>query len=148
MTYIPRLTENFDHSITKSPNAILAYKSNCTLSTIYTKTKCPVDVHQQNNVIYEITCKGKEKDECGKVYIGTTKRPLGVRLGEHEADVRKQKTSTALAQHIISSGHSADFANAKIIDREKREATRYTLESLRIMEKREKTINKKKIQTT
>ncbi|XP_036345468.1 uncharacterized protein LOC118754704 [Rhagoletis pomonella] len=143
VTYIPNLTDNFDHSITKPQNTALAYKSNYTLSTIYTKTKCPVDVHQQSDVVYEIKCKGKENEECGKVYIGTTKRALGVRLGEHEADIRKQKSSTALAQHITTSGHTADFANAKVIDKEKRESTRYTLESLRIMQRREKTMNRK-----
>ncbi|XP_036320350.1 uncharacterized protein LOC118734769 [Rhagoletis pomonella] len=143
VTYIPNLTDNFDHNITKTQNTALAYKSNCTLSRIYTKTKCPVEVHQQNNVVYEIKCNGKETETCGKLYIGTTKRPLGVRLGEHEADIRKRKSSTALSQHILTSGHTADFANTNIIDKERREQIRYTIESLRIMQKREMTINKK-----
>ncbi|XP_036348059.1 uncharacterized protein LOC118757458 [Rhagoletis pomonella] len=138
VTYIPNLTGNFGHSITKSQNTALAYKSNYTLSSIYTKTKCSVDIQQQNNVVYEIKCKGNDIEECEKVYIGTTKRPLGVRLGEHEADIRKQKSSTALSQHIITSGHTADFANTKIIGKERRESTRYTLESLRIIAKKEK----------
>ncbi|XP_017473801.1 PREDICTED: uncharacterized protein LOC108364581 [Rhagoletis zephyria] len=84
VTYIPNLTGNFGHSITKSQNTALAYKSNYTLSSIYTKTKCSVDIQQQNNVVYEIKCKGNEIEECEKVYIGTTKRPLGVRQSYHK----------------------------------------------------------------
>ncbi|XP_036317378.1 uncharacterized protein LOC118732355 [Rhagoletis pomonella] len=143
VTYIPKLSENFDRSTLKEQNITLAYKTNNTLARIYTRTKSPLDKQQQNNVVYEIKCKGKENENCGKVYIGTTKRTLGVRIAEHQTDIRKQKHSTALSQHILNSGHTADFTNTRIIDKEKREMTRYTLESLRILEKRENTINKK-----
>lgn len=99
-------------------------------------------------MVYEIKCKGKQNEDCNKVYIGTTKRSLGTRLSEHDADIRKRKNNTALAQHVLTSGHTADLVNTKILDVEKRERIRYTLESLRIMQNRERTVNKKRTRTT
>ncbi|XP_067615696.1 uncharacterized protein [Eurosta solidaginis] len=142
VTYIPKLTEKFNRDFDNKKHKItLAYKPNCTLSSVFTKTKSPVELQEQNNVVYEIRCNGKENEQCNKVYIGTTKRPLGVRLSEHEADIRKKKDNTALSQHILNSGHEADIKNTKILDVEKRGRIRYTMESLRILEKREETVN-------
>ncbi|XP_067628894.1 uncharacterized protein [Eurosta solidaginis] len=143
VTYIPKLSPIVDHNIIKQQNITLAYKSNNTLSKLYTKTKTPIDKQQQNNVIYKIECKGKENENCDKTYIGTTKRALGVRIAEHATDIKKQKQSTALSQHILNCGHTADFTNTKIIDKEKREMVRYTLESLHILNNRQKTMNRK-----
>ncbi|XP_067618090.1 uncharacterized protein DPCoAC isoform X1 [Eurosta solidaginis] len=145
VTYIPRLTESLahDHNNKRTSHTTLAFKSNCTLATCFTKTKSPIDIQQQSNVVYEIQCKGNDSENCNKVYIGTTKRTLGTRLAEHEADIRKQKQSTALSQHAVTNNHTAYFANTRILDKEKREKTRYTIESLRILQKREHTINRR-----
>ncbi|XP_017492546.1 PREDICTED: uncharacterized protein LOC108380662 [Rhagoletis zephyria] len=140
VTYIPKFHQQLDHEITtNNRNIKLAYRTNSTLSSIFT----PIKLHQQNNEVYEIPCIGKENEDCNKVYIGTTKRALGVRLSEHEADIKEKKNSTALAQHVLTSGHTADLANVRILDKEKRERVRYPIESLRILQKREKTINQK-----
>lgn len=80
-----------------------------------------------DNVVYEIGCKGNEREQSNKIYIGTTKRKLQTRINEHEADIEKGKESTALAQHIKESGHKAYFENVKILDKEKRLNKRYTL---------------------
>lgn len=148
VTYIPKFHQQLNHEInTNNPNIKLAYRTNCTLSSIFTQTKTPIKLHQQNNVVYEITCKGSENEDCNKVYIGTTKRALGVRLSEHESDIKKKKNSTALAQHVLTSGHTADLANVRILDKEKRERTRYTIESLRILQKREKQSTRRRTRT-
>lgn len=149
VTYVPKLTEKLPQAIKKSkPNIALAYKSNCTLSTIFTRTKSSIEPQQQSNIVYEIKCQGKQNEECNKIYIGTTKRSLSTRLSEHDADIRKRKNSTALAQHILTSGHTADLANTKILDIENREKIRYTLESLRIMQKEKEQSTRKKTLTT
>lgn len=93
--------------------------------------------------MYEIKCKGTDNDAYNMMYIGTTKRLLSTRLTEHQADIRNKRTTTALAQHILDHGHTADFDNTRILDKEKRENTRYTLESLRIQQKLEFTMNTK-----
>ncbi|XP_036322205.1 uncharacterized protein LOC118736225 [Rhagoletis pomonella] len=41
VTYIPKLSENFDRSTLKEQNITLAYKTNNTLARIYTRTKKP-----------------------------------------------------------------------------------------------------------
>lgn len=146
MRYIPGLIGNktLRSTITnKNNNICFAYRANLTLSSIFTKTKTPTEKLQQNNVVYEVPCKGDNNNVCNLVYIGTTKRALQMRMSEHMTDIEKRKAKTALSQHTIETGHTADFDNIKIIDKEKREKTRMTLESLRIQEKIHNTMNTK-----
>lgn len=59
------------------------------------------------------------------VSVGTTKRTLVTRITEHEADIKKQKTNAAFAQHTLEMGRSADFAKTKILDRERKLVRRF-----------------------
>lgn len=142
--FIPRLTENKTlRSMIENDKIAVAYKSNNTLRHLFTNKKTKLDKLSINNVVYEVTCVGNERDQCNKVYVGTTKRTLGTRLAEHEADIKKGKETTALAQHIKESGHKVDFKNAKILDKEKLTNKRFTLESLRIQQRLSKALNTK-----
>lgn len=142
--YIPELTDkrNLKTTINKE-NICFAYKPNLTLSQIFTNVKAPIEKQQHNSVIYEIQCKGSDAEKCNLIYIGTTKRALGIRMGEHKMDIEKKKESTALTQHIIKTGHSADFTKVKVIDKENMEKKRYTKESLHIQKNINKTVNLK-----
>lgn len=145
--YIPKLTETTTlKSIVHDDKAVIAHRSNVTLRHLFTNKKTKINTTKMDNVVYEIKCGGKEGETCNKLYIGTTKRMLGVRLAEHEADIRKGKETTALAQHIKDSGHKANFENVKILDKEKNEQKRFTIESLRIQEKIKNTLNTKEDQ--
>lgn len=142
MRYIPKLTDGRSlHSIIKQESASYAYKSNATLRNIFTNTKAPIEKNQQHNVVYEVCCGGTEGEKCNLTYIGTTKRQLGIRMTEHKADIKKKKPSTGLSQHIIDSGHIPNFDDVRVLDKEKRMTTRYTLESLRIQQKIRRTMN-------
>ncbi|XP_075157638.1 uncharacterized protein LOC142230905 [Haematobia irritans] len=142
--YIPQLTDsNILKSIINDNTTTIAYKSNETLRAIFSREKKKTKKLKQNNVVYEVTCIGKEGEKCNKVYVGTTRRMLAVRMSEHEADINKGKQSTALAQHVKEYGHIADLKNVKILDKEKIENKRYTLESLRIQERIKTCINTK-----
>lgn len=142
--YIPRLTESqILKTITKDDNTSFAHKSNQTIQKLFSKKTTTIDKLNQNNVVYEIKCKGNVNETCGKVYVGTTKRMLSVRVNEHAADIKNGREKTALSQHIKEKHHAADFENIKILDREKRYNTRYTLESLRIQQRIHKSINRK-----
>ncbi|XP_075163076.1 uncharacterized protein LOC142235701 [Haematobia irritans] len=112
-------------------------------SPLFTQTKTKIEITEQSNVVYEITCTGNSTEKCGKCYIGTTKRSLATRIAEHEGDIKKEKMTTALAQHCIENNHNADLRNVKILDKERRENKRYTLESLRIQQKTTSAINRK-----
>ncbi|XP_058977885.1 uncharacterized protein LOC131802208 [Musca domestica] len=144
VTYIPGLFDNKQlRQIINNNNINFAYKSNTTLSTIFTNTKTPIDKQQQNNVVYKIPCKGKANESCNKIYIGTTKRSLSTRMSEHKSDIEKQKETTALSQHAFHTGHSPDFDSIEILDKEKIEKKRLMIESLRIQQHIDKTMNLK-----
>ena len=98
------------------------------MKTIFTNTKSKIVNLQQNNVVYEIKCLGSGEQQCGRIYIETTKRSLETRIKEHEADIKKQKETTALAQHIKEHKHTAGSVN--ILYKERKSSTRYTIESL------------------
>lgn len=66
-----------------------------------------------------------------------------MRIAEHRGDARNDKLTAALAQHTTTIEHTADFENARILDIERRERTRLILQSLRIQEKVEYTVNHK-----
>lgn len=105
--FIPKLTEpKILKTIINSENTTIAYKSNETLRGIFARKTTTTDKLKQENVVYEVTCKGNNTEKCNKVYVGTTKRMLSVRLSEHEADINRGKERTALAQHIKESGHT------------------------------------------
>ena len=142
--YISGLTNKQNlKNILNNDTIIPAYKPNKTLNTVFTNTKSKIDKLQQNNLVYEIKCLGNNEQQCGKVYIGTTKRSLETRIKEHDTDIKKQKETTALAQHMIMHKHTADLAGVSILDKERRSNTRYTIESLRIQQKIVNTINYK-----
>ena len=92
MRYISGLTNKCNlKQVIDTSNIIPAYKPNKTLNAIFTNTKSKIDKLQQNNVVYEIKCLGSAEQQCGRIYIGTTKRSLETRIKEHEADIKKTK---------------------------------------------------------
>lgn len=103
----------------------------------------PVEKQQQNNVVYEIACKGNDEQKCDLIYIGTTKRNLQTRMCEHKNDIEKQKESTALSKHMICEKHKPDFERIKILDVETKQRKRFTIESLRIQQNIDRTMNLK-----
>lgn len=144
ITYIRGLTEEKKlHEIIPNANITYAHKPQNTLRNIYTSMKDKLERTKRSNVVYEITCNGKEGEHCEQIYIGTTKRALEVRITEHKTDAEKMRITTALAKHLTTTKHTADFDNAKILDIERRERTRLTLESLRIQQQMMKTMNAK-----
>ena len=138
LQYIPGLTESKRmRDITHNENISFAHRANQTLSGLFTHTKDKVNKDEQSNVVYEISC------SCEGKYIGTTKRMLKTRISEHKNDIEKKKNGTALAQHVLEHNHKPNFHNVKILDKEKRESIRLTLESLRIQQKGNLALNTK-----
>lgn len=146
INYTPKITDykSLKEMFNNSCNNIkFALKPTNTLRQIYSNTKDKIEKEKRSNVVYEIPCKGNDREKCDQIYIGTTKRALGTRLSEHNKDVVNSKMTTALAQHMLTNNHKPDFGNIKILDIENKHNTRLTLESLRIQQKRQKTMNKK-----
>ena len=144
VNYVPALTDTKSmRAIIPNTNTQFAHKSHTTLRTLFSNTKGKTARMEQSNVVYQIACKGSEESggKCEMFYIGQTKRTLRTRLAEHEADIKKGKQTTGLAQHMHENKHTADFTNTKILDVERRENKRLTLESLRIQQKGELSMN-------
>ena len=55
----------------------IVFRINSKFDRFITLGKDPYETGEQSNVIYKISC------NCGKCYVGQTKRPLRIRLDEH-----------------------------------------------------------------
>lgn len=143
--YIPNLTENKHlKSLINQEHINFAHRPTEIINKLFTKTKDPTPQYAQNNIVYEIKCKGKDNENaCNNNYIGTSKRALKTRILEHKADIEKGRTTTALSQHMMTHQHTADFDQVRILDREKNTNKRYTLESLRIQQNIKTSMNNK-----
>ena len=88
------------------------FTSKQTLRSVLTKTK-PEGLQDTKNCIYSIPC------ECGKVYIGETKRPLNTRLEEHKKNCRLgETTKSGVANHVWDEQHTILWNETKIIGKE------------------------------
>ena len=76
------------------------FKSETTLRSQLVRPKDAVDPAKQDGVVYKIPC------ECGKVYIGQTRRLMQDRIKEHNRDIRLARTETsAVSEHAPNTRH-------------------------------------------
>ena len=68
------------------------------------------------------------------MYIGETLRNLDERLKEHKRHVEKK--GSAIAEHVIKSGHQIAWDRAEVIDYEQKWGARKIKESLHIKSER------------
>ena len=82
----------------------------------------------RKGVIYRVPCM-----ECDAVYIGETLRYLEERLREHKRHVEKNDPkNSAIAEHVMKTGHTVASDKAQVIDYEQRLGARKIKESLHI----------------
>ena len=78
--------------------------------------------------MYEVPC-----DECDRVYIGETGRPIGERIKEHQRDVRLSRVDgSAVAEHAWGAGHRPNWNGVRCIDHEPHWYTRRIKEAIHI----------------
>jgi len=83
---------------------------------------------QQLKGVYKIDC------SCGKSYIGETGRSMKIRLKEHTADIKNERSRTsALAEHSSKTKHHVCLESARIIAREDNYHKRKIREAIEIM---------------
>ena len=111
---------------------LMGPRSNSTQTATDHYEQCKI----KRDVVYQIPCAS-----CDAVYIGQTGRPLGRRIKEHEAAVRRNDTNNGLALHYTTQQHSPDWNSAKILFQEKNTAVRLQLEGLAIQAKHGSTLN-------
>ena len=114
-----------------------SFQPSNTLQQILVCPKDPVLKENRSGVICQIPC-----SRCPQTYIGQTGRTLGQRLKEHRRAVRDGNTSTsALADHVCSTGHPVDWDKAQILDSCPHPSKRCLLESWMI-QKQPSTLNR------
>lgn len=86
--------------------------------------------------IYEIDC------ECGKAYIGQTRRALKFRIKEHEKYVNECKINiSSIAQHCWQCQHKFLFKQAKLIQKAQCPMELNTLEAFHIIKNKSRVVN-------
>ena len=97
--------------ILKRGKVHLAHKPANTLKRQLVKIKDRRNKEESSGVVYSIPCK-----DCHLTYVGETGRKLGVRLSEHERDLRLGNNSRSnVFQHQRDTGHSMDLTATKIL---------------------------------
>lgn len=77
------------------------------------------------------------------MYIGETLQYLSKRIYQHKYDVQKQSDETALASHVMETGHLFDFNRPKILASENNTRKRKIREAIEII-KHDNSINFKR----
>lgn len=135
--YIHKLSENIVKIFkNKDIDVNIAHSAGNNFSGLYGKHKYKYDKKETKDTVYQIKCKGNSENTCDKTYIGTSGRPLKIRMSEHERDQNRVGTSknshTALVEHAVNEHHSFDTAEPKILCQEKSYGKRMLLESFHI----------------
>ena len=90
------------------------------------RPKDSTEPSRKTGVVYNIQCK-----DCDHEYIGETGRTLGAGVDEH----RKLATS-AVHEHMRTTGHRIEWNKVKVIDTEPVEHRRRTKEAIHIRQRR------------
>lgn len=127
--YHNRITKKLNN-VFKNNNVHLASYNPKTSAKFFGKVKDKVPVNNQSSVVYKLDC------SCNKSYIGQTKQYLKSRIDQHKRDIRNGNSNTGLSEHVFETGHSIDWKNVKIIDREDNDHKRRFLEMAHIINDR------------
>jgi hypothetical protein len=132
MPYVKQVSENIQRFTREhfDTHIRVAFKCKNTLRKILTHVK-PKSKPLLKDCVYKISC----QKQCGKVYIGQTKRDLKTRVKEHMAATKtlqdpKAKNYNHLAHHAQKEGHILDFENATAIHFEQNLQRRKTAEAM------------------
>ena len=111
------------------------------------------DTLQCSNCIYEIGC-----NNCDHTYVGETSRLFGVRLAEHQAEVKKanekrytrterraseqEQTKSAISDHVARANHVINWEEPKILGKEHDKKSREIREAIEIRRRGSKVLNR------
>ena len=138
--YVNGLSERIQR-VYKKHNVEAAMKPHSTLRNLLVHPKDKREKLQCSNVIYEIGCKN-----CDHSYVGETSRLFGVRLSEHQTEVKKasekkftrserraseqEQTKSAISDHVARANHIINWEEAKILGKEHNKKAREIKEAI------------------
>lgn len=116
-----------------------AFSTVSTLRQQLTKVKDVDPLLSRAGVVYSIPC-----SDCEQYYIGETKRALGTRLKEHQANTRRGETEkSAIAEHAWKKDHRPAWDETSILAQARNENTLRIKEAFCIMTaEQEKILNR------
>ena len=89
-----------------------AFRPMRTLRDILVHVKDPVPPEAKSGTVYRVSCSG-----CPASYVGQTGRTVRDRVKEHRYALRTGNGNvSALAEHIINTGHLIDWDGVEVID--------------------------------
>ncbi|XP_023223630.1 uncharacterized protein LOC111624892 [Centruroides sculpturatus] len=112
VTFNPYVRSIYD-KIAKKRQISIAYRRCPTIFNILRNGKDPPNPSRRPGV-YSVPLRDNRFDR-DLIYIGSTKRSIGVRIQEHKADIRHGRTSTALATYATDPGIVADFNRTNLL---------------------------------
>jgi len=141
--YHPRAKKMF-RSLQKSFGINVVYKKTQTLGNLLFKRRPRKDKWETSHVVYSVPCEEPEHQ-----YIGQTKRPLKVRVREHERSCEGDLTGiqpdenndNGIPFHHYTTGHTFLFNQTKILAREKNAFRRKVIEGIHIANKKNSCVN-------
>lgn len=116
------------------------------LFTIPKKLNCLIksgkdilDTNKQTGVVYQIKCK-----MCDSIYVGQTKRHLGVRINEHRRNIKNSSSNfSVVSEHRLNFDHEFDWSNPSVLHKENHRKKREIAE-MYFIKKLNSTINLQK----
>ena len=129
VTSIPRISEKLKqlfHSVLPE-NRKIVFHYPYKIRNIFSKIKDRDPLLYASNVVYCIDCK-----DCEGRYVGSTSQWLKNRISLHKSDCNTNKLRCALAGHALGNGHTFDFENVRVLDRESNYRNRLFLEMFHI----------------
>ena len=118
LPYISGLSEKLK-GIFKTHNIRVIHKPQNKLRNILVSPKDKAKKEDTTDPIYFIPCSGGDS-ACGDTYVGETERSLWTRFLEHKRPSGVGKSEVADHLHVESSGHTIDFKQIKVLDRDSR----------------------------
>lgn len=91
LPYIPTLINRKNvRNIINSDTLKIASRPNQTLNRLFNTQKTKTNKQKQHSVVYQLQCKGNNRQQCNKIYIGQTKRQLYIRIKEHKWSIESR----------------------------------------------------------
>ncbi|VDQ06096.1 unnamed protein product [Trichobilharzia regenti] len=121
---IPYRKETSDEikRILNDHNIRVYFRATNILRSLLVKIKDKIEQENQQNCVYQINC-----GDCNAVYVRETSRQVNIRLKEHKqcpkvvpktsAVLKKLENNSAIALHLIETGHKIDFDKTKVLQK-------------------------------
>jgi hypothetical protein len=134
LPYVKGTTDRIAKLLSQN-NITTIFNTNMKIGALLKSGKDNIDLEGRG--VYEVPC-----GDCNQTYIGQTGRNMTARLQEHRLAVRRDHTTSSLAEHVRENEHLINFSGMRCLSSVNRFSERFVREAIEI-EKRPFTMNKR-----